>query len=70
MDIPEGEALDRALADAYKVYQDNIRRTGELIYRLTLGAKGSVPEQELLETAEEAISRCRFSAAERSDGGK
>ena len=61
--IPEGEALDRAMKQAYRVYQDNIRETGELIYRLTKGAREGAAESELLEIAITALSRCRFGEA-------
>lgn len=70
MEMPQGEALEKAMAAAYKVYQENIRDTGELIYRLSRGAKGDMPEKELLEIAMEAVSRCRFSTEQLRDGGK
>ena len=43
-EMPRGEALERALAGAYRVYQYNIRQTDELIYRITKGAREGVPE--------------------------
>ena len=63
-EMPRGEALERALAGAYRVYQYNIRQTDELIYRITKGAREGVPEGELLQTAMTALSRCRFSPEE------
>lgn len=58
--IPEGEALDQALAKAYRVYQDNVRETGNLIFDITIGARNGRPEKELLEMALEALGRCRL----------
>jgi len=63
-EMPRGEALERALAGAYRVYQYNIRQTDELIYRITKGAREGVPEGELLEMAMTALSRCCFSPEE------
>ena len=57
--MPEGEALEKAMAEAYRLYQANIRETGELTYRLTKGAREGVPEKELLAIALEALDRCR-----------
>ena len=48
------------MARAYRLYQRNIRETGELIYRLTKGARGGVPEKELLGIALEALDKCSF----------
>ena len=59
-EMPEGEALTQALAEAYRLYQDNIRETGERIFQLTEGAREGVPERELLETALDALERCRL----------
>jgi len=59
--IPEGEALEKAMAEAYRVYQANVRETGELIFQLTKGAREGVPEKELLAIALEALSRCKGS---------
>ena len=58
--MPEGEALEQELAKAYRLYQDNIRETGELIFQLTKGAREGVPEAELLGIALQALERCRF----------
>ncbi len=58
--IPEGEALEAALAKAYRLYQGNVRRTEQMIYSLTKGAREGMPERELLETALEALKRCRL----------
>ena len=57
--MPAGAELEKAMARAYRVYQDNVRETGELVFRLIKGARDGVPEKELLETALEALSRCR-----------
>ena len=59
---PTGEALEKAMARAYRVYQENTRETGELVFRMIKGAREGVPEKELLEIALEALSRCRISA--------
>ena len=58
--IPQGKDLDRALAAAYRVYQDNVRETGSLIFDLTKGAREGRSEKELLEIALRALDRCRF----------
>ena len=58
--MPEGEALEQELAKAYRLYQENIRETGELIFQLTKGAREGVPEGELLDIALQALGRCRF----------
>ncbi len=46
-----------SLEQAYKTYQNNIRRADQLIYDITKGARGDVPERELLLMAVEAIAR-------------
>ena len=53
--------LEKAMAEAYRVYQANVRETGELIFQLTKGAREGVPEKELLAIALEALSRCKGS---------
>lgn len=58
--IPEGDELVEALNQAYRLYQANIRAADELVYRLTKGARGDVPEKELLAIALEALDRCRL----------
>ena len=58
--IPTGEALEQQLDKSYRLYQDNIRETGELIFQLTKGAREGVPEAELLDIAMNALDRCRF----------
>ena len=58
--MPQGEALERELAKAYRLYQENIRETGDLIFQLTKGARECVPEGELLEIALKALERCRI----------
>ena len=64
IDIPEGDELERAMAGVYRLYQHNIRRTDELIYRITRGARDGVPEEELLNMAMEALERCAVSPEE------
>jgi hypothetical protein len=46
-----------SMEQAYKTYQENIRRADQLIYDITKGAKADVPERELLLMAVEAIAR-------------
>ncbi len=46
-----------SMEQAYKTYQHNIRRSEELIYEITKGAKGDVSEHDLLLMAVEAIAR-------------
>ena len=40
--------LKEKMAEAYRVYQRNIREADHLVYELTKGARGDVPEKELL----------------------
>lgn len=56
--MPEGEELTKALAEAYKRYQRNIRAADEDVYRLTLGARQGVPEKELLALALATLEKC------------
>ena len=58
MTIPEGEALDRELKEAYRVYQRNIRAVDQLVYQITRGARDGVPERELLQLALQALEKC------------
>ncbi len=58
--IPEGKALEEAMNQAYRLYQDNVRAAGERIFQLTKGAREGLPEKELLGIALEALDRCRF----------
>lgn len=58
--MPQGEELERAMAAAYRVYQDNVRETGSLIFDLTKGAREGRSEKELLEIALAALDKCRF----------
>jgi len=46
-----------SMEQAYKTYQENIRKADQLIYDITKGARGDVPEHELLLMAVEAIAR-------------
>ena len=61
--MPEGEALEEAMRQAYRLYQDNIRATAEDVFRLTRGARDGVPESELLEIAVRALDKCRYPEA-------
>ena len=54
----QSEAFDPfSLEQAYKTYQTNIRKADQLIYDLTKGARGDVPEHDLLLMAVEIIAR-------------
>ena len=57
--LPADRDAEEELAKAYRVYQDNIRRVDELVYRITKGAREGMPEKELLELVREALARCR-----------
>ena len=46
-----------SLEQAYKTYQNNIRKSDQLIYDITKGARGNVSEHDLLLMAVEAIAR-------------
>ena len=46
-----------SLEEAYKTYQNNIRKSDQLIYDITKGARGDVSEHDLLLMAVEAIAR-------------
>ncbi len=54
---PEAEVDPFSMEQAYKTYQDNIRKADQLIYDLTKGARGDVSEHDLLLMAVEAIAR-------------
>ncbi|MBQ6398772.1 MAG: hypothetical protein IJI21_01490 [Clostridia bacterium] len=54
---PEESFDPFSLEQAYKTYQQNIRRADELIYEITKGARGDVSEHDLLLMAVEAIAR-------------
>lgn len=56
--VPEGEDLDRAVTRGYRIYQHNVREIGEMVFRLTKGAREGVPEKELLAIALDALDRC------------
>lgn len=68
-EIPEGEELEQALARAYRVYQGNVRRTDEAVYRITRGAREGMSERELLEIAVDAMERCAFGEDEPGKDG-
>ena len=46
-----------SMEEAYKTYQNNIRKADQLIYDITKGARGDVPDRKLLLMAVEAIAR-------------
>ena len=54
----QGEALEEKLKEVYRLYQRNIRAVDPLVYQITLGARGGVPEEELLKLASEALEKC------------
>ena len=54
------------MEQAYKTYQNNIRKADELIYEITKGARGGVPERDLLLMAVEAIARMTDNTAFRT----
>ena len=61
------EAFDPfSMEQAYKTYQNNIRKADELIYEITKGARGDVPERDLLLMAVEAIARMTDNTAFRT----
>ena len=51
-------ALAAKMKDVYRLYQRNIRAVDSLVYRITLGARGDMPEEELLKMAAEAMEKC------------
>jgi len=55
-----------SMEQAYKTYQNNIRRAEELIYEITKGARGDVSEHDLLLMAVEAIARMTDNTAFRT----
>lgn len=62
-----GTAVDPfSMEQAYKTYQNNIRKAEELIYDITKGARGDVSEHDLLLMAVEAISRMTDNTAFRT----
>ena len=54
---PKGEELDRAMAEAYRYYQQNILHAGQLVYQITLGTRNGMDEKELLRLALRALDR-------------
>lgn len=67
MSEPSQEAIDPfSMEEAYKTYQKNIRRSEELIYAITKGARSGVSEHELLLMAVEAVSRLTDNTAFRA----
>ena len=57
--IPSAEAFTDpfSMEQAYKTYQDNIRKAGQLVFDLTKGARSGLPEHDLLLMAVEIIGR-------------
>ena len=45
----ENRELREKMTQAYRVYQHNVRQADSLVYELTKGARGDVPEGKLLE---------------------
>lgn len=61
------EAFDPfSMEQAYKTYQENIRKADQLIYDITKGARGDVSEHDLLLMAVEAIARMTDNTAFRT----
>ena len=60
----EEQALKEKMARAYRVYQGNVRKVDQLVYEITRGARGDVPEEELLERTVEALDRCDYGETE------
>lgn len=56
-EIPEGKELDREVAEAYRYYQNNIRKAGESVYAINLAARAGATERELLEMALDCLDR-------------
>ncbi len=54
---PQTEVDPFSMEQAYKTYQENIRRADQLIYDITKGARGDASEHDLLLMAVEAIAR-------------
>ena len=54
---PKGKEMDRALAEVYRYYQQNILHAGQLVYQITLGARNGMEEEELLRLALRALDR-------------
>ncbi len=67
--IPEGEELERAITEAYRMYQKNILNTEEAMFRLMKGVKADMPEEEMLAVALDALDRCILPEAP-ADSGK
>ena len=53
------------MAQAYRVYQANVRATDEGIYTLTMGARSGVPEGRLLEIAVDLLHKCQYGTEEK-----
>ena len=66
-ETPDAAPLDPfSMEQAYKTYQNNIRRSEELVYEITKGARGDVSEHDLLLMAVEAIARMTDNTAFRA----
>ena len=57
---PDTAELMEKLKDVYRLYQRNIRAVDSLVYRMTLGARQGMPEEELMKLAAEAAEKCDF----------
>ena len=61
--LEENRELREKMTQAYRVYQHNVRQADSLVYELTKGARGDVPEGKLLEIVIEALDRCDYGEA-------
>ncbi len=56
-EVPAGENLDRAVAEAYAYYQGNVRKAGESVFDITLAARNGASERELLELSLKCLDK-------------
>ena len=64
----EQEELKEKMAEAYRVYQRNIRAVDPLVYEITKGARSGVPDKELLALAMKALDRCEYGEEQNGEG--
>ena len=57
---PEQKEAEKKLKAVYRLYQRNVHAADPLVYRITLGARQGVPEETLLEMAEEALGKIDY----------
>ena len=55
------EELAEKVNEVYLRYQKNIRAVDSLVYQITLGARNGKREEEILETALEAVGKLDYS---------